>query len=199
MDKFDVYDWKFKQLVKEMQEDNDVNDLIYDIRNMVQDFARSHSDDENMQLLKRLAELVKYYGGDINESINQKQEKLTLGDLANQLEAEHPNLRFDVNELSDRIDVRGSQKDLHDFGFKMQGQTFGEYEVFATDDEDRGEIVRIVRSYKIMRENELGKKLNEEDDRCTRIAKRKYDVWPSAYASGAVVRCRKGEIWKNEK
>jgi len=42
-------------------------------------------------------------------------------------------------------------------------------------------------------------KLNEEDDRCTRIAKRKYDVWPSAYASGAVVRCRKGEIWKDEK
>lgn len=41
--------------------------------------------------------------------------------------------------------------------------------------------------------------LDEKDDRCTRIAKRKYDVWPSAYASGAVVRCRKGEIWKNEK
>lgn len=39
----------------------------------------------------------------------------------------------------------------------------------------------------------------KKDDRCTRIAKRKYDVWPSAYASGAVVRCRKGEIWKNEK
>ena len=38
-----------------------------------------------------------------------------------------------------------------------------------------------------------------EDDRCTRIAKRKYDAWPSAYASGAVVRCRRGEIWKGEK
>jgi hypothetical protein len=38
----------------------------------------------------------------------------------------------------------------------------------------------------------------EKDDRCTKIAKRKYKVWPSAYASGAVVRCRKGEIWKNE-
>ena len=38
----------------------------------------------------------------------------------------------------------------------------------------------------------------EKDDRCTRIAKRKYDTWPSAYASGAVVRCRRGEIWKNE-
>jgi hypothetical protein len=39
--------------------------------------------------------------------------------------------------------------------------------------------------------------LSENDDRCTRIAKRKYDVWPSAYASGAVVKCRQGKIWKN--
>jgi len=39
----------------------------------------------------------------------------------------------------------------------------------------------------------------KKDDRCTRIAKRKYDVWPSAYASGAVVRCRQGKIWKNLK
>lgn len=39
----------------------------------------------------------------------------------------------------------------------------------------------------------------EKDDRCTRIAKRKYDTWPSAYASGAVVRCRRGEIWKDLK
>ena len=48
-----------------------------------------------------------------------------------------------------------------------------------------------------------GKELDEstltEDDRCTRIAKRKYDSWPSAYASGAVVRCRKGDIWKDLK
>ena len=39
----------------------------------------------------------------------------------------------------------------------------------------------------------------EKDDRCTRIAKSKYDVWPSAYASGAVVRCRDGKIWKDLK
>ena len=37
--------------------------------------------------------------------------------------------------------------------------------------------------------------INEKDDRCTRLAKQKYDTWPSAYASGAVVRCRRGEIW----
>ena len=43
------------------------------------------------------------------------------------------------------------------------------------------------------------KNLQEKDDRCTRIAKRKYDVWPSAYASGAVVKCRQGKIWKGLK
>lgn len=37
-----------------------------------------------------------------------------------------------------------------------------------------------------------------EEDRCTTIAKRKYKKWPSAYASGAVVRCRQGKIWKNK-
>ena len=42
-------------------------------------------------------------------------------------------------------------------------------------------------------------KKKKADDRCTRIAKRKYDVWPSAYASGAVVKCRRGKIWKGLK
>jgi len=51
---------------------------------------------------------------------------------------------------------------------------------------------------KIIKE-ELEGVLSEKDDRCTRIAKRKYDVWPSAYASGAVVRCRQGKIWKDVK
>ncbi len=35
-------------------------------------------------------------------------------------------------------------------------------------------------------------------DRCLRIADRKFDK-PSAYKSGAVVRCRRGEIWKRLK
>lgn len=43
------------------------------------------------------------------------------------------------------------------------------------------------------------KKKKSGGDRCTRIAKRKYKVWPSAYASGAVVRCRQGKIWKGLK
>jgi len=39
------------------------------------------------------------------------------------------------------------------------------------------------------------KEKKKKDDRCTKIAKRKYDVWPS----GAVIKCRKGKIWKDVK
>ena len=49
------------------------------------------------------------------------------------------------------------------------------------------------------RKKKKKKKKKGKDDRCTRIAKRKYDVWPSAYASGAVVQCRRGKIWKGVK
>ena len=38
----------------------------------------------------------------------------------------------------------------------------------------------------------------QKRDRCLRIADRKFDK-PSAYKSGAVVRCRKGDIWKGIK
>jgi hypothetical protein len=40
--------------------------------------------------------------------------------------------------------------------------------------------------------------IQEKEDRCKRIADRKYDK-PSAYKSGAIVRCRKGNIWKDLK
>jgi hypothetical protein len=38
----------------------------------------------------------------------------------------------------------------------------------------------------------------QKRDRCLRIADRNFDK-PSAYKSGAVVRCRKGDIWKGLK
>ena len=44
----------------------------------------------------------------------------------------------------------------------------------------------------------LQEEKKKKRDRCLRIADRKFDK-PSAYKSGAVVRCRKGEIWKNIK
>jgi len=45
----------------------------------------------------------------------------------------------------------------------------------------------------------LMEKKKKKGDRCVRIARRKYHKWPSAYASGAVVKCRQGKIWKDLK
>ena len=45
---------------------------------------------------------------------------------------------------------------------------------------------------------EILEEKKKKADRCKRIADRKYDK-PSAYKSGAIVRCRQGKIWKNIK
>ena len=266
------------------------SDKVYDLDSQIQKIAKS----------EHLTE-------DIKDDLNK---------IANSLKSKFDDLRFIVdynkyNPERSKINVYGSQRDLFYFGNELHGKEFGEYEVFHIDDDDQGEIVRIVRSDQIMissgpvfPENmeeknnpsmgivrkKLGKapkaekvaskkkmklptglinymnytigeghgldqgdvdkiktlakalrdggdlsqdvglrkdairilnfliksnivqdktkdlskgkvdeKKKKKDDRCTRIAKRKYDTWPSAYASGAVVRCRKGEIWKNEK
>ncbi len=46
--------------------------------------------------------------------------------------------------------------------------------------------------------NQILQEEKKKADRCKRIADRKYDK-PSAYKSGAIVRCRKGDIWKDLK
>ena len=45
---------------------------------------------------------------------------------------------------------------------------------------------------------EILEEKKKKADRCKRIADRKYDK-PSAYKSGAIVRCRQGKIWKDLK
>ena len=63
----------------------------------------------------------------------------------------YPDLRFEVSDFDD-VRVYGSQQDLANFGREMHGKKFGGgYEVFHVDDDDRGEIVRIVKSDSIMR------------------------------------------------
>jgi hypothetical protein len=54
----------------------------------------------------------------------------------------------------------------------------------------------LVKLLDILKEVLLEKKTKR--DRCLRIADRKFSK-PSAYKSGAVVRCRRGKIWKNLK
>ncbi len=68
--------------------------------------------------------------------------------------------------------------------------------------DDKQIIIKIIQEeirFVLEKKKKRKKKKKSADDRCTRIAKRKYKVWPSAYASGAVVRCRDRKIWKNEK
>jgi len=71
-----------------------------------------------------------------------------LDNLAVKLSKKFPHLKFFV-KFGERIDVRGSQQDMADFGNKYHGQVLGDYEVFHTDDDDQGEIVRIVKKDKL--------------------------------------------------
>ena len=87
------------------------------------------------------------------------EDKGTLNKIADILDDKFDDLNFDVNEPADRIDVRGSQQDLANFGDKLHGEKIYGYEVFATDDDDRGEIVRIIKSNKLREDN-----VNEEMD-----------------------------------
>jgi len=58
---------------------------------------------------------------------------------------------------------------------------------------DIGKMIKLQDILKSILEEEKKKR-----DRCLRIADRKFDK-PSAYKSGAVVRCRQGKIWKDIK
>ena len=116
-----------------------------------------------------------------------------------------PQLRFIVNNFPNnpersRIDVMGSQQELMNFGSEMHGTEMGDYEFFHVDDDDRGEMVSLVRSDSIMRGGSGGIYTEKKDktDRCLRIARQKMPK-TSAYRSGLIVKCRKGMIWKKRK
>jgi len=83
--------------------------------------------------------------------------------------------------------------DLHDFTEKaIQGtKQKGTLSMKDYDDLTRQKIKEIIQQV-------LSEQKKTKRDRCLRIADRKYDK-PSAYKSGAVVRCRKGDIWKDLK
>jgi hypothetical protein len=59
------------------------------------------------------------------------------------------------------------------------------------------EVNSIQKAIKVIKFTDILSELLNED-RCKRIADRKYDK-PSAYKSGAIVRCRDGKIWKGLK
>ena len=59
-------------------------------------------------------------------------------------------------------------------------------------------MAKVNRTYLTELIREILSEKKKKADRCLRIARTKYDK-PSAYRSGAIVRCRQGEIWKDLK
>lgn len=82
--------------------------------------------------------------------------------------------------------------------YSIDGEEFPQFVV--EPDMVRGLYDEPEMMYIVIDEEMLGEgKKKKKGDRCIRIAKRKYNRWPSAYASGAVVKCRQGKIWKGLK
>ena len=153
-------------------------------------FGKFKSDLKNPEFIRGVAEIMVNWKLLLRSQLDEDEG--TLNKIADMLSRKFDDLRFDVNTMADRIDVRGSQQDLFNFGTELHGEKIFDYEVWHTDDDDRGEIVRIVKSDSIMREDK------KKADRCLRIARRKIPQ-SSAYRSGLIVKCRKGMIWKSEK
>lgn len=112
------------------------------------------------------------------------ENKSYLNQLSDDLSSKYPNLDFYVSDHTDRIDVIGSEQDKFNFGDKFHGKKFGEYEVFAIDDDDRGEIVRIVKSDSISRNfenlNEYSKYDNIASYGYKEYKDKHFDICPAA-------------------
>jgi hypothetical protein len=135
-DNFDLHEWNKKRYLGELDIDQNIN-----------------KDDEGSSFnITRGGDDPKIGAEEESDTNVVGENQSHLEFLSKYLEKMHPGLRFDVSDFDD-IRVYGSQQDLANFGYKMHGKKFGEYEVFHVDDDDRGEIVRIVKSSSILREN----------------------------------------------
>ena len=143
------------------------------------------------------------YGSGYKKVTKEDVRNLVVG-LLHEMKSSKVTLGYDLDAIQDVVDhLRSKYKEGKDFILHIQrgddlpnAITFprGEFR----DDYDLNDMLNYAQSDED-RYDALFEKKKKKDDRCTRIAKRKYDTWPSAYASGAVVRCRRGEIWKGVK
>ena len=180
-DNFDVYKWKQNPQSEDKQEGFDLHE--WNKKRYLGELEIDQEDDAvDQQDIGGSLNITKG-GDDPKTGAEQESDKNVVGenkkyleDLASKLSSKHPDLRFNVREEPfDRIDVMGSQQDLANFGNEMHGKKFGEYEVFAVDDDDRGEVVRIVKSSSISRG-----KLEEASYMYKGYQDKHFDVCPAA-------------------
>ena len=162
--KFDIHEWNRKRYLSELDIDQSINT----------------SDEDSSDTLN-----ITHGGDDPKMGAEEESDQNVVGENRDYLESlvlnlkrAHPELRFEVSNFDD-IRIYGSQQDLADFGRRMHGEKFGEYEVFAVDDDDRGEVVRIVKSNSIARNYE---NLNEASYMYKGYKDKHFDICPSAEA-----------------
>ena len=138
------------------------------------------------------------------KKITKEDVKNLVVGLLHEMKSSQVNLGYDLEAIQDVVDhLRSKYKEGKDYILHIQrGEDLPNAITFPKgefrDDYDLNDMLNYAQSDED-RYDAMNEKKKKKDDRCTRIAKRKYDTWPSAYASGAVVRCRRGEIWKGEK
>ena len=182
MDNFDLYEYYNKARLNEGRGEQMADKIISQLREKV---FKSLNDDELDAFKKRLLQAI-LLDSEYNKLYEGLNDNMDLDDIAKFFESAHPELRFNVNDRVNRIDVRGSQQDMYDFGQEHQGQTYGEYEVFATEDDDQGQIVRIVKSKDIVR-NEgdgLWDNIRAKRARGEKPASKNSKAYKSAVAAG---------------
>ena len=128
---FDLHEWNKKRYLGELDinttgGDTDVDNLNID----------KGGDDAKM-------------GAELESDSNVVGENQShLEFLQKYLSKMHPELRWEIS-FGERLDAYGSAQDLANFGNKYHGKKFGDYEVFHVDDDDRLDIVRVVKSSKL--------------------------------------------------
>ena len=147
---------------------------------------------------------IKGTGFDWKKQTKEDVRNLVTG-LLHEMKSNMVTLGYDLEAIQDVVDhLRSNYKEGQDYELHIgRGDDLPNAITFPKgefrDDHDLNDMLNIAQSdedrYDAYSDDDLNEK---KDDRCTRLAKQKYDTWPSAYASGAVVRCRRGEIWKKK-
>ena len=141
----------------------------------------------------------KMYGDTYRNCVKAEGEEKELE------EAMDPKTAKKIKRLEDEYVRTKSNKIFNTFVKLVQAGKYDKQDLFKLKkraaqnknmSESLEELALQILDEKRKKKKKKKKKKAKKDDRCTRIAKRKYDVWPSAYASGAVVQCRRGKIWK---
>ena len=103
-------------------------------------------------------------------------------------------------------EVQAALSSMDDVGEHEDGDyILQDDETFKTDDKIlikviKEEIIKLFLEKKKKRKKKKKKKSSGKKDACYHKVKSRYKVWPSAYASGALVRCRKvgAKNWGNK-